>query len=200
MTFSPGLQPWGTREFVSFWKQFYNFTKYPLKLYEDNLNLKTLTGTNVLELLAWKLGYGSCPLEGRIRSVTVWAPIISNNLTWLNELKTREFDDTYLDSDITRSQEMVSVINRRLVMAVFLLHVARPVDYPMVDQHVLRAWHFVSNCVILDPEENLESYKTYRKFFFDFCDRSQSPPREVDQALMVFGQFLQRYCGQSKRN
>jgi hypothetical protein len=42
----------------------------------------------------------------------------------------------------------------------------------------------------MEAQRTVEEYKAYRRFFNEFCEKSESSKRDVDKALMVFGNFL----------
>lgn len=77
-----------------------------------------------------------------------------------------------------------------LVWKVYLLHIARPNDSPIVGQHVLKAYHYLTTGKIAKPPQTLETYKTYKNFFHKITKETGKEPREVDKALITFGQYL----------
>jgi hypothetical protein len=199
--FHPGIDSWATKEFVDFWRLFYRSKKYPENPYIQNLNIgRELTAHNVHELLAWKFGAATLKPQEKKARTSDWNDIVRENLEWLNECRNKErFDEITLDLSLKKALETVRIVNRDVVMAVFLLHIARPSDIPMFDQHVHRAWHFVCHCDVIKPVATLESYIDYQRFFSEFCEKSQSRWREVDKALMSFGEFLCMFCDHAPR-
>jgi hypothetical protein len=185
-TFRPGIERWASKEFVEFWKKFFDVKRYPDDMYHTNLNLgKDISQANLVVLLEWKFAF--LQSEKRKETVGRWAALYIANLSWLNELRRlKEFDDGLFDRSLEKAVEKISSIP----MAVFLLHIARPAEVPIVDQHVMRAWAFILQGKISDPSKTIEECKEYRQFFYEFCKKSESGARDVDKALMAFGNFL----------
>lgn len=101
------------------------------------------------------------------------------------------------DRDFDRFWNFISsIVKTGLVWKVYLLHIARPDDYPIIDQHVLRARHFLTCGEISEPEQSLSTYSSYKEFFFKVVKESGKESREVDKALMSFGQYLKTQFGQ----
>ena len=81
---------------------------------------------------------------------------------------------------------------------------ARPQDYPIFDQHVMRAFLALTQGYIyrrpkearvlcLKYEHFCSSYSGYRGFFFKLVSEVGSPePKAVDRALWAFGRHLKR--------
>lgn len=181
------------KEFVNYWKEFYDETKYPTAVYEQNLNIGgQLDHNNLKALLEWKLAF--IPSIQRVEVV--------NKLTTWAWMKLKSFNDfrsleTVLEEHFNEFWNLCQGIARKaqrgFVIGAFLLHIARPMDYPILDQHVLRAYRFIQRGEVVDPPQNLETYLGYKDFFDGFCKQTQSKPRDVDKALMAFGKQLQRY-------
>jgi hypothetical protein len=83
-----------------------------------------------------------------------------------------------------------TIIGSGIVYRAFLAHISRPDDFPMVDQHVLRAWNFLEKNKVEEPEQTLANYLKYREFVKKMSKQSGKTFREIDKALMPFGQFL----------
>ena len=182
------VKPSSLEEFVSFWAQFYDEGRYPDRIYEDNLRKgRLLQKNNIIPMLEWKNGR---PLSDAKKQI---AFKIVKNLQELNRFRSlKEVDAEHFD----RFWSFISgIVRTGLVWKVYLLHIARPDDYPIVDQHVLRAHHFLVHGEITDPDQTLETYNSYRDFFFKIAKESGKEFREVDKALMSFGQYLKsQFC------
>ncbi len=179
------------REFVEFWQQFYQ-SKVPDEVYQTNLNVGAeLTGENISQLWRWKNErYGSPliePTQAILEDINRF-----RNLEHIDEAKEREF------------WQRVATITPGIVWQVFLFHMARPQDYPIFDQHVVRAYLALTTGYLWrNPGEvgapcyNFErfssSYSGYRSFFFNLVEEAGSPePKQVDRALWAFGRHLKR--------
>lgn len=185
-----GVEKWTTKEFVAFWRHFYDHEKYPEESYNYNLNEgHTLTEQNVSELLAWKFGDATLAPEQRRKSVSGWLSLIQRNLSWLNELRSR-LDEDAIANYVTKALNEVRTIEDSLVVAIFLLHIAKPEQIPIFDRYVRAAWYYISKHRAASAPELLGEYVPYRRFFCEFREKSCSESREVDKALWAFGKFL----------
>jgi len=171
------------KEFIEFWAQFYDEGKYPDSIYKANLNINgKLQKDNIIPLLEWKNGQ---PLSQAKKNI---ANKVIKNLQKFNDFRVLK---TVSKEDFKQFWELVSnIVKTGLVWKVYLFHIARPNDYPIVDQHVLRAHHYLTTGKIAEPQQTLETYNTYKNFFHKITKETGKEPREVDKALMTFGQYL----------
>jgi len=170
-------------DFVSYWSNRYDEGKYSDEDYEKNLNKNGLLDQeNIQFLLEWK-NANRLPRKKQMIANRVKMKIaVVNKFRQLSKVSDNEFEDFW--SFISK------IIKSGIVWKVFLLHAARPDDYPIVDQHVLRAWKYLTEKRVQEPDQTLENYKKYRAFFLDLAQQSGKDMRSIDQALMAFGQFL----------
>ena len=171
------------KDFISFWSQFYDEGKYPDSIYEQNLNRDgALQEENVEPLLEWK---NARPLSSAKKQIVLK---INKNLVKFNDFRQLS---KVSDRDFQMFWNLVSgIIRTGFVWKIFLFHIARPDDYPIVDQHVLRSWNFLRKGKVDEPEMNLQNYWDYRDFFLHLVEESTKTLRDTDRALMAFGQFL----------
>jgi hypothetical protein len=186
-----GVEKWSTKEFVAFWKHFYDHENYSEDFYNDNLNEgHSLTEQNVSELLAWKFGDASLGPEERRKSVSRWFPLIQRNLSWLNDLRSR-IDEAAIEDYVSKALNEVRTIEDSLVVAIFFLHIAQPRQIPIFDRYVRAAWYYVTqHKLAIDAPKLPEEYVPYRRFFYVFSEKSCCQGREIDKALWAFGKFL----------
>ncbi|MHA1360239.1 MAG: hypothetical protein ACTSRC_19125 [Candidatus Helarchaeota archaeon] len=179
------VNPCSLKEFISSWAQLYNERKYSENIYEEKLIREgILQENNIRALLEWKNGR---PLSGKKKPIESKA---IQNLEKFNQFRALA---TVTKDDFNQFWSLLSKVVKtktKIVIKVFLLHIARPIDYPMVDQHVLRAYYFLTHGEVTEPEETLETYLLYKEFFFNIARDSGKGFRDVDKALMAFGQFL----------
>ena len=181
--FKLNFQTCSATDFISFWNGRYNEGKYSDEDYEKNLNRRGfLTPKNVQYLLEWK---NAKPLSKRKQALadrTKRQIAKFNKFRSLHEVSEPDFQGFW--------SFISTIISYGIVWKVYLLHISRPNDFPIVDQHVLRAWNFLTKRRVEEPEQTLENYRRYRFFFFELTKQSGKDPRIVDRALMAFGQFL----------
>ena len=176
-------EPTKIADFVSAWGKCYEEGKYSDKDYEKNLNRKgQITADNIQSLFEWKNNMTLAPKKQKIaKAVKAKLPTL-NKFRQAQNVTKAEFDSFW--------EFTCSIIGSGIVYRAFLVHISRPDDFPMVDQHVLRAWNFLENNKVEDPEQTLAKYLKYREFVKEMSKQSGKTFREIDKALMPFGQFL----------
>lgn len=167
------------------------------KKYEDNIkwNKAGLTLDQLESLWKWKSPQWSKQFSEQSRSM----------LNGVNEF--RVASNPCLK---TFWENVAQKISRTgFVYQAFAIHIARPTDYPIVDQHVLRAYICMSGnpprVVLTPPETHTDCtsfdefsrrYEPYRRFWFDVMAQlglSQNilvDNRKLDRAIQAFGKQL----------
>lgn len=194
----------GARAFVECWGKYYRGTVNhvggvtPID-YLQELNLGLELGVeNVRRLLRWKdptyltdpLRHGSDDESPNLNVGRVLARL--NALNAFRRCETSE--DEFLNV-------VGSVFPQGLVWQIFLFHIAKPVEYPIADQHVFRAYGLHSGRRRPTTWREYLHYKTYFEKLVHAYHADASPDvhslvnirKNLDGALMAFGQFLKRY-------
>jgi hypothetical protein len=188
-------------EFVAFWNGFYN---YRIKVFGEDSDINylaelnigaDLNDDNVRRLLRWKDPHHlterilSGPSEGQPNKRVAR---VLDALDTINRFRQGSISETAM-------QEMVvSLFPSGLVFQVFIMHIARPHIYPIADQHVFRAYGVHHG---IEPHATWDTYLGYTQYFAEIArvlqiDRSPENTaslKRIDNALMVFGQFLKSY-------
>ncbi len=133
---------------------------------------------------------------------------------WAAAVPTRVFNDaraatSFADDDVAK---LFAEINGHLKAAnlnktdalnwpVFMCHIARPLDVPIYDVNVWVAWGVLAEWMTPDllrlrPTE-FSTYLEYRDWFNDLVTRHGVDHRELDRALMAFGQFVTSPLGRA---
>ena len=94
-----------------------------------------------------------------------------------------------------------SVFHSGMAFRVFLLHIAKPHIYPIGDQHVFRTYALHTKKPAKWSLNGWKAYDEYRHYFYSIADAMGIPRttgnikdlKKIDNALMVFGQFLKSY-------
>ena len=191
--------------FVTFWHQFYEdsttaFGSDDRIDYQNELNLgRDLTEENVRRLLRWKdpTYLTQTILSGPNKG--------SDNPRVLRVLEHLSSINQFRSGTIT--EEDARAIGERIfpngiIWQVFLLHIARPHTYPIADKNVFRTCSLHTGTQI---KENWAGYRSYRDYFDRIATTmgiSQTVAnlpqlKQIDNALMVFGQFLRSYYRQA---
>lgn len=196
-------------EFVSYWKTHYDGRKYPAPFYERYgdaaRNASTPEGLKdaLLALLNWKDGKASGYISGKGKArANITKPVSDLSGVALSEFaKLFHAMAVANNGDFERCTENLRDRLTRMwrngrVIPAFLLHIARPDRLPMVDQHTMRAFLWLTSRQIKDePVITWNSWRDYVTFFEDTVARSASRPDVpgrcgVDHALMAFGKCL----------
>ena len=167
------------KEFIYFWEKYYDERKYPDKeIYYPYIH--DLTKNNFLDKLwEWKM---------REKFYT------PNNQRALERMKT----SIEIIRDFRKSNPSFHELynfSRKIfksgpVYLAFLIHICKPNDYPIFDQHVFRAFTFLTTKKIVDKPKDIQDYLNYRKFVFQIHKKYKISLRDIDKGLMAFGQFL----------
>lgn len=190
------------REFVQYWRQFYHErvtifgATERIDYFAEVDPTRPLTSENVRRLLRWKdprllthlvgTGLNAGRLNARVERVT-------RHLARLNEFRAGTMDESgFMDWTASVFRDPCAWVWR-----IFLAHIARPAEYPIVDQHVLRAYQ----CHTGDSAAlNWSTYQRYRDYFerivaasSQSADSQLALRKQTDDALFAFGQFLKVY-------
>jgi hypothetical protein len=184
------------RGFILFWKDYYNEGKYPDDEYEYHLRKDgVIAPEGLLYLLEWKNGN---PLSGK--KMQIYRVAVEN----LDRLMGFRLRGSIGGEDVVELLRLVSgIIRTGLIWKIFLMHITRPEDFPMFDQHVYRAYCFLENGEITETsftESDFGLYHQYRSFVIDLSEKEKIDLRTIDKALFAFGRFIKEYKAQFEEN
>ena len=82
-----------------------------------------------------------------------------------------------------------------MIWKIFTLHILYPDKYPIFDQNVYRAMHYLQTGIIEEiPSKNIDKQAAYIKeyvpFYTELEELGDCKGRKLDKALFSFGQFL----------
>lgn len=145
-------QPCAAQEFVAFWEQFYESGKYPDEVYLHNLNLSgELSVENVGALWLWK-------------SERYGPPMISRTKVILPQLNQFRHLPVVTEADKHSLWQEIVKFTMGIVWQAFLFHIARPRDYAILDQHVMRAFLCLTTGHIWMNPKELSPCGSYERF------------------------------------
>ncbi len=174
-------QTTGSNKFVSFWSRFY---VYPIEeLYTSRIDKKQLFQDDLIQLFVWKNG---SRLSQKKRKAL---QEIINKLGVINKLKLEFCLKTFL-------KEFRFI--KGAIWKIYLLHIIAPDKYPIFDQHVCRAFYFISKNQRKEiPSKNLDKEKFYFDEYVDFFNKlsKEVSKKKLDEALWAFGKFLKTPYG-----
>ena len=143
---------------------------------------------DLLYLLQWKNG---SPLSQKKSGIYEAA---KDNLHTLNSFREKQ---SFESDDVVELFSVVSdIIKTGLIWRVFLMHVTRPDDFPMFDQHVYRAFIFLQDGEITDrsfSEKDIKLYLDYSSFVTKVKEETSLDWRTIDKAFFAFGKFIKEY-------
>jgi hypothetical protein len=174
---------WGVshQDFVNYWSAFYNYPKEDL--YTERIGKNEFTTDDIEKLYVWKNG---TPLSQKKK---VPLKVITDKIGVVNRLKSA-FDLELFKREFNG----ISAIWK-----IYLLHVIAPNAYPIFDQHVCRAFYFLTEHKLKEiPIKNSEKesfyFKNYVGFFNDLAN-GNIPRKKIDEALWALGKFLKTEHG-----
>lgn len=160
-------------EFLNHWAAQYGDLQKDEEMYSKFVG-KPLTSESRRKLYEWKNGL---PLS------TVKAESVEENYPlYFDKNRLRE---RFLNPDDKRGGEIWNI---------FYMHCIDPDSWPIFDQHVYRAMHFMKNGRMNEiPDGREEIFNTYEHEYVP-CFRSiDACSRKIDRALMTFGRFLKPF-------
>jgi hypothetical protein len=191
-------------DFVTFWSQFNDYritirgTENPIDYFAE-LNLGAdLTEENARRLLRWKDPH-------RLTQIILTGPNSGQQnqgvekalqaLPSLNDFRRGAV------TEVAIRETVANVFPNGAVFQIFLLHIARPYQYPIADQHVFRAYALHN---AQSPTITWDTYTGYRNYFSQIAQtlEIQEVPanmrelKRIDDALNAFGKFLKSYFRQ----
>ncbi|MBO3116513.1 hypothetical protein J4050_07125 [Winogradskyella sp. DF17] len=166
--------------FISAWSKLYSYSNEAI--YNKSIVKETLTNTDIQNLYKWKNGMKLSVLKQK----SLDTKIISK-LSIINALK----NDANLDIEYFKNEFR----NISAVWKIFLLHIIKPNQYPIYDQHIHRAFLFIHNKDWSNISNTSINNKTKEQFYFErylpFIEsHSINDLKKLDEAFFAFGQFL----------
>ncbi len=177
------------REFIQFWQGYYSEGKYPEKDYLYHLKKDgTLTPEDLLYLLEWK---NANPLSQKKQL------IFENAKQNLDKLMKYRKLNRFKADHVHELYSLVSEIVRAgLIWKIFLMHLARPDEFPIFDQHVYRAYFFLKSAEITDrtfTKDDINLYREYFSYVTKLRNETSLDLRTIDKGLFAFGRFLKEH-------
>lgn len=180
--------------FTNFWKEYYdNSGKTDQDYYNPYIN-RELTKTSLDKLWQWKMQdqYNRFPDKRE----QVWK--MCNDVERLKEFQKQDLSE-YVFSQLL--EYSYSIFRSGNVYRIFLFHIIWPNEFTILDQHVIRSFIFLQrgnlekDTKYLIRIDNIKLYNgcLYNKYnhFVRMINKEYGISlRDIDKALMAFGQFL----------
>lgn len=168
-------------EFVEEWSSYY---EYPdTNKYSTHINDVLKNKDSFIKLYEWKNGTGSVISENKLKVVKSFL----DKYEVLNDLK-RNFSWDVFEKEF---QPMKS----STIWKIFLLHLIKPNEFPIYDQHVYRFYSFYRDGILQEiPNNNKIKYNNYKNDYKPWFNSVQKKynldHKKMDESFFVFGRFL----------
>lgn len=178
------------QEFLRLWAPLYREGAVNDRLLKENLRPgQPLDPAGLEFLLYWRRQRN---LEKEDRAVL---DLLQRSLERINRfrMKTGVTEEETLDF----YEEAADWIPDDLVLRVFILHLARPRQFPLFDEKIYLAHQVISELPPKKPKplasDDDAAYFSFMKTFFQMVAAGAKPEDSLYQALSAFGHFLSRY-------
>jgi len=166
--------------FIEFWAKRYHYRSEPI--YREYIK-QPLTPDSVRKLFAWK----AMPINGK--SIEAGNhPFVENVIANLEYFRSFTLN-TSEDANIFLTNELKG---KGMIWKIFTLHIMHPDRYPIFDQNVYRAMHYLQTGDLKEiPRKNIDKQLSYISEYLPFYNaHGYYGDRKLDKALFSFGQFL----------
>jgi len=161
------------KEFIDFWSKFYMDPNE--KKYSENINKTKFDKHTLLSLFEWKNGSKLSKRKMKSFEIKILAKLkIINSLKASSDFRLNEFLAEFKDLSI--------------IWKIFLLHIIRPNEYPVFDQHVYRAFYYIKHFpnIMELPNDNERKEKCYFKEYLPFLIRLKKGS-QLKNAMRLYG-------------
>ncbi|MCB0409760.1 MAG: hypothetical protein KDD29_06040 [Flavobacteriales bacterium] len=165
--------------FIDYWCKLYSYPDE--NLYEESINKSAFINDDLHKLFAWKNGMKL----SKLKTKSLEEKVISK-LKIINHQKgLKQFDLEFFLNEFQ---------NVSFVWKIFLLHIIRPNEYPIYDQHINRAYNYIHGKEYRNITNTISDKKKFEFYFNDFLPFVKSigitDMRKIDKAFFAFGQFI----------
>lgn len=170
-------------QFIEFWSKLYHYPKD--HLYRESIFKNAFETDDLKKLFEWKNGM---PLEGSgIKEKSLNQNILAKDkITKINSFKNQ--------SQIDLSDFLIEFEKLSAVWKIFLLHIIKPLEYPIYDQNIHRAFYFIHSRDWDVINEKMSNKKKEEFYFTEYLQFIKSLKynnyKKIDEAFFAFGQFL----------
>ena len=192
------------------WEDKYEFTKYPKEVYEELVIMQRPCQNRMIVMGAWKTAC-ICLGTSNLAYISLTGAHYSFNDRWDSEKSTYVTKEaweliskneiqiqTHIPNEFTAFEPKIltnlrSIRGIGFVYAAFVLHCMKPDVFPLVDQHVLRAFSNITSSngnSYFELEANWENYYKYNEFMKDCKKQISIDYWRFDRALWAYGKWL----------
>ncbi|MBN3582821.1 hypothetical protein JYB64_10535 [Algoriphagus aestuarii] len=168
-------------DFVEAWSPMYS---YPLESkYRNNISKGLINKDSFIELFKWKNGTGNTISGKKLNTaLDYWGKV-----EVLKELKVN-FDWSLFENEFEPQKSST-------IWKLFLLHIMKPSEFPIFDQHVYRSFLFFKEGIIKEiPSNSRTKYLLFKHEYLGWFNKLKNQynasPKMMDESFFSFGQML----------
>jgi hypothetical protein len=166
--------------FIAYWSQLYSYSNE--FVYKKAISKTIFEENDIQNLYVWKNGMRLSDLKQKSLEQN-----ILRKLHMINWFKSNE------NVDLENFRKEFNTLST--VWKIFLLHIIKPNQYPIYDQHIHRTFLFIherdhtnlSNTYINNKDKETFYFKEYLPFI---KNNNIKDIKKLDEAFFAFGQFL----------
>ncbi len=169
------------KSFLDFWSSMY-FYKLE-NVYNSRIGKEIFEEEDLLNFYIWKNG----SVLSKLKQKSLEEKIIAN----INHINEAKLNKSYTFNDHIEKYKDISA-----VWSIFLLHLIHPSKFPIYDQHIHRAFVFITGIddyrKIDEKATDRHKFKFYSEKYLPFIEENLKDfdLKKIDEAFFSFGQFL----------
>lgn len=184
-------------EFLEFWESVYDNYNLDIRdseYYDKNIQMEKeilhiLNAHNIKQLFYWKNGKKLSKRKEIIVDKVIDKLKDINDFRLKKEVDWNDYKQFYTN--------VVLKCTQGIIWGPFIVHISRPIFFPIIDQHVVRAYYFISEGKIINNIPNSKKisqvYREYTEFFNSLERKTEKSSRIIDKALWAFGKYLKGF-------
>lgn len=167
-------------DFLNHWSKLYSYANEDL--YYRSIYKEVFTKADIQNLYVWKNGMNLSRPKQRTMDAK-----INSKLSIINDFKSSA------SVNLERFKKEFKEVST--VWRIFLLHIIKPSEFPIYDQHIHRAYLFINNGNWRNISSLSIKDKAKEEFYFNrylpFIEANEFEDlKKLDEAFFAFGQFL----------
>lgn len=176
--------------FIEYWSSFYAYELEPY--YTKNIKKPFKDFDSFHQLYVWKNGMNLS--EKKLPSV---------KRLYKKSINYKKYNKKFSELVFEKEFELSKSKNSSIWM-MFLMHLFRPSDYPLFDQHVYRAFYFLNDSIIKEiPPANKKKYSFFKDIYIPWFRSLKSQTglsgKTLDEGLFTLGKYLSQAQNNSKK-
>lgn len=184
-------------EFLEFWESVYDNFNLDIRdseYYDKNIQMEKgilhiLNAHNIRQLFYWKNGKKLSKRKEIIVDKVIDKLKDINDFRLKKKVDWNDYKQFYTN--------VVLKCTQGIIWGPFIVHISHPLFFPIIDQHVVRAYYFISEGKIINnipsSKKISQVYRKYTEFFNSLKSKTEKSSRIIDKALWAFGKYLKGF-------